>query len=187
VPGTNTAFGARAVESRDATQRKVYRSTEEASRRTMRGGPPPKGEWIMGKIATALMATAAVSIGLVGCGGDDTGSAEGTIDVTLSDFKMELGETSAPAGKVTFKVQNNGPSVHEFVVFNTDLAEDALPKNDDGDVAESDSFAPVDEIEDIEKGATPSLQVDLPAGSYVLICNVAGHYRQGMHASLTVT
>jgi uncharacterized cupredoxin-like copper-binding protein len=141
----------------------------------------------MGSIATALIATAAVSIGLVGCGGDDTSSAEGTIDVTLADFKMELGESSTPAGTVTFKVKNEGPSVHEFVVFNTDLAEDALPRNDDGDVAESDEFAPVDELEDIAKGSTPTLQVDLPAGSYVLICNVAGHYRQGMHAGFTVT
>jgi uncharacterized cupredoxin-like copper-binding protein len=54
-------------------------------------------------------------------------------------------------------------------------------------VAEGDDFAPVDEIEDIEKGATPKLTIDLDAGSYVLICNVAGHYRQGMRTSFTVT
>lgn len=45
----------------------------------------------------------------------------------LSDFEIELGATSAPAGEVTFKVQNTGPSVHEFVVFQTDLEPDALP------------------------------------------------------------
>jgi uncharacterized cupredoxin-like copper-binding protein len=111
----------------------------------------------------------------------------GTIDVTLSDFKIELSDTSSPAGEVTFEVHNKGPSVHEFVVFKTDLEPDALPTDDAGDVAESDEFAPVDEIEDIAKGASPTLTVDLAAGSYVLICNVPAHYRQGMRTSFTVS
>ncbi len=140
----------------------------------------------MGKIAMALMATAAVSIGLVGCG-DDNDNAAGTVDVTLSDFKIELSDTSASAGEVTFQVENKGPSVHEFVVFKTDLEPDALPTDDAGDVAESDEFAPVDEIEDIAKGAKPKLAVELAAGDYVLICNVPAHYRQGMLAAFTVT
>lgn len=142
----------------------------------------------MRKIAMALVVVAAVSIGLVGCGGDDDDEdAAGTVEVTLSDFKIELSDTSAPAGEVTFEVENKGPAVHEFVVFKTDLESDALPTDENGDVAEGDEFAPVDEIEDIEKGAQPKLTTDLEAGDYVLICNVAGHYRQGMHTSLTVT
>jgi uncharacterized cupredoxin-like copper-binding protein len=140
----------------------------------------------MHKIAVALV-TIAVMIGLAGCGDDDDGSSVGTIDVTLSDFKIELSDTSSPAGEVTFEVHNKGPSVHEFVVFKTDLEPDALPTDDAGDVAESDEFAPVDEIEDIAKGASPTLTVDLAAGSYVLICNVPAHYRQGMRTSFTVS
>ena len=141
----------------------------------------------------AVVTVAAVSIGVVGCGGDDNvtsssgGKAAGTVDVTLSDFKIELSATSAPAGKVTFEVQNKGPAVHEFVVFRTDLKPDALPTDATGDVAESDTFAPVDEIEDIAKDAHPKLTVDLAAGDYVLICNVAAHYRQGMRTSFKVT
>jgi uncharacterized cupredoxin-like copper-binding protein len=146
-----------------------------------------KAREIMHKIAMALMTAATVSIGLVGCGGDDDGNAAGTVGVALSDFKMELNDTSAPAGQVTFEVENKGPSVHEFVVFKTDLEPDALPTDDSGDVAEGDEFAPVDEIEDIAKDAKPTLTVDLAAGKYVLICNVPAHYRQGMHASFTVT
>jgi uncharacterized cupredoxin-like copper-binding protein len=142
--------------------------------------------------STCLSALAVVPVamlGLSGCGSDsDTGQDDaGTVEVTESDFSLELGKTSAPAGKVTFAVHNDGPSVHEFVVFKTDLAPDALPKDDNGDVAESDTFAPVDEIEDIAKGADPTLEVDLAAGKYVVICNLPGHYRQGMSASLTVT
>ena len=76
--------------------------------------------------------------GLAACG-DDSGSDDGGVDATLSDFEIELSASSAPAGEVTFNVQNDGPSTHEFVVFQTDLADDALPTDDNGDVAESDS------------------------------------------------
>lgn len=138
----------------------------------------------MRKIAV-LMALGTGLVGLVGCG-DDGEADEGAVDVTLTDFEIELDSDSAPAGKVTFKVGNKGPSVHEFVVFQTDLADGDLPVDDNGDVAESDEFAPVDEIEDIAVDANPKLAVDLDAGNYVLICNVAGHYRQGMHTAFTV-
>jgi hypothetical protein len=58
---------------------------------------------------------------------------------------------------------------HEFVVFQTDLPQDQLPTNEDGDVdEEGEGVALVDEIEDIEGGSSESLTVNLDAGSYVL-------------------
>lgn len=139
--------------------------------------------WLSGLAAVTL-----VALGLGACGDDDEGESEGaTVDVTLRDFEIDLGETSAPAGEVTFSVTNDGPSVHEFVVFQTDLAPEDLPTDDDGNVAESEDFDPVDEIEDIEDGAEPTLTVDLEPGSYVVICNIPGHYANGMHAAFTVT
>jgi len=131
----------------------------------------------------------ALSLGLVGlaaCGDTDSDSKEGVVDVTLEDFKITLSESSAPVGEVTFALDNKGPSAHEFVVFQTDLAPDDLPTGSTGDVAESEEFAPVDEVEDIEVGASPKLTVDLAAGKYVVICNIPAHYRQGMHAAFTV-
>ena len=84
--------------------------------------------------------------------------------------------------EVAARVQGHGG----IVVFQTDLAADDLPVDESGDVAESDEFAPVDEIEDIAVDATPELVVDLDAGRYVLICNVPAHYRQGMSTPFTV-
>ena len=51
---------------------------------------------------------------------------------------------------------------------------------------EGEGLELVDEIEDIEGGSSQSLTVNLDAGSYVLICNLPGHYAQGMHAGFTV-
>ncbi|MEX2293964.1 MAG: hypothetical protein WD691_09275 [Acidimicrobiales bacterium] len=126
-----------------------------------------------------------LALGLSGCSSDDEDA--GGVDATLRDFKIELSASSAPAGAVTFKVKNQGPSVHEFVVFKTDLGVDELPTDDNGDVVENEDFEPLDEIEDIAVDATPSLEMDLDAGSYVILCNVPAHYRQGMVTTFSVT
>ncbi|MGQ0670232.1 MAG: cupredoxin domain-containing protein, partial [Actinomycetota bacterium] len=121
---------------------------------------------------------------LAGCGGGGT-----DVGVTLRDFEIALDSTSAEAGEVTFQVANEGPSIHEFVVLKTDLAEDQLPADENGDVDEAGApgIEVVDEIEDIEADATPSLAVELEAGSYVIICNLPGHYGNGMYTSFTVS
>lgn len=118
------------------------------------------------------------------CGGDD----EGGVGATLADFSITLDSNSAPAGEVTFDVTNEAEQTHEFVVFQTDLAEDQLPTDENGDVDEAgEGVTLVDEIEDIESGSSQSLTVNLDAGSYVLICNLPGHYAQGMHTSFSAS
>ena len=70
----------------------------------------------------------------------------------------------------------------------TDLAADQLPTDDNGDVdEEGEGVTLVDEIEDIQGGSSESLTVNLDAGSYVLICNLPGHYQQGMHTSFSAS
>jgi uncharacterized cupredoxin-like copper-binding protein len=113
----------------------------------------------------------------------------GGIQTTLQDFSITMDPVSASAGEMTFEITNAGPSVHEFVVLSTDLASGALPTDDTGSVDEAGApgITLVDEVEDIAAEATPSLTVQLDPGSYVMICNLPGHYGQGMHASFTVS
>jgi uncharacterized cupredoxin-like copper-binding protein len=126
---------------------------------------------------------------LVGC----QASEATTIDVTLQEFAVIPAQDSAPAGSITFQVENKGPDdVHEFVVIQTDLAPDALPTDENGAVEEGgEGMEVIDEIEDIPVGETPSLTVDLEAGNYVLICNIwdeeeqESHYQMGMRTGFT--
>jgi len=139
-----------------------------------------EGERLMMKRLLVLAAAAVLVV--PACSSDDGG-----IDVTVSDFKVEPAETSAPAGELTFDITNDAEQTHEFVIFKTDLAPDALPVGDDGDVdEEGEGVEHIDEIEDITGGSTQSLTVSLDAGNYVFICNLPGHYEQGMHAAFTV-
>lgn len=113
----------------------------------------------------------------------------GPVTAALSEFKIELGATSAPAGPVTFTVTNKGTTVHEFVIFKTDLAIDKLPLSSDGTEVEEDGegLTAIDEVEDVAVGADASLPVTLAAGRYVMICNIPAHYTSGMRTEFTAS
>jgi uncharacterized cupredoxin-like copper-binding protein len=117
-----------------------------------------------------------------------------TVDVTLQEFAVGVDPASVSAGEVTFSVTNDGPDdVHEFVVIQTDLGPTELPTDENGAVEETgEGMEVIDEIEDMEVGASEDLTVDLDAGNYVLICNIwdedeqESHYQEGMRAAFTV-
>jgi uncharacterized cupredoxin-like copper-binding protein len=117
-------------------------------------------------------------------GANPPASGDG-IAVTLKDFAIAPAATTAPSGAVAFDITNDGPSVHEFEVLATDTAPASLPV-DSGVVQTQDSEI-VDEVENIVPGTSTGLRVDLAPGSYVIICNVPGHYEAGMHTGFTVT
>jgi uncharacterized cupredoxin-like copper-binding protein len=147
-----------------------------------------------GLLAAVALATAACTT----TGSSSEATASGTassgtrVAVTVQEFSLSADPASAPAGSVTFQVTNNGPDfVHEFVVVRTDLAPDALPTSDDGSFNEDgEGVEVVDEIDDVDVGATEELSLDLDAGAYVLLCNkVAGtvsHFAMGMRTAFTV-
>lgn len=108
----------------------------------------------------------------------------GGIEVVFDEFSITPATASAPAGSVTFTAQNEGAVAHELTVIQTNLAPDALPvaaaKVDEGAVEV------VGTTPDIDGGASEDLTVSLEAGTYVLVCQVPGHYGLGMRAGFTV-
>ena len=110
--------------------------------------------------------------------------AAATVDVGLEEFAVNPAQDTADAGTLTFRVSNDGAVNHRFLVIKTDLAPDALPT-----VASQVDEAQVDVVASIPEfsaGETKEVSVDLEASSYVLICNISGHYDLGMRAAFTV-
>ncbi len=134
-----------------------------------------------------LLALAVVALAVPACGGGGGGGGGGGIAVKLAEWSVTVDPASAPAGTVTFNVENGGANVHELVVFKTELAEDALPVVGDAVDETAPDLTLVDEVEDIAPGGTATLTVDLEPGNYVLICNISGHYSRGMHAAFAVS
>ena len=113
----------------------------------------------------------------------DTGA---TINATVKDFAIAIDPTEIAGGEVTFSISNEGPGAHEFVVIETDDAPGDLPV-EDGEVTE-DGLNVIGEAEDIAPSTSADpLTLTLPAGDYVIICNLPGHYQQGMNVGLKVT
>lgn len=128
----------------------------------------------------AVAAVAAVAMLGAACsssGGDVTG--------TVHDYGIELDATSVSAGSVTFSITNEGPSEHEFLVVRSDAAPDSFTPTAEGIVDEA-LLDVVDEIPEWAAGETQELTLDLAAGSYIIMCNIEGHYQAGMHIGFTV-
>lgn len=100
-----------------------------------------------------------------------------------SEFKLTATPTSASAGKVTFAVANEGNVVHEMVVVPAPNGAAGL-KQPDGTGSETGSKG---EVADLAPGKTARLTISLPAGKYVLLCNLPGHFASGMYADFTVS
>lgn len=142
--------------------------------------------WLIALLGLSIVAAAC---GGGGGGGNDSGGAVKTVQVTLSDFRLELSSVTVPAGTITFDSSNDGPSTHEIEVLSVPAGVDAndLPVSANVADTQSEGLKTVDEVENIAASTSASLTVDLSAGAYVLICNLPGHYEQGMSATFTVT
>ena len=92
-----------------------------------------------------------LAIAATSCGGSGSGSdATGDVAVTMKDFSLAATPATFAPGDITFAIENDGPSVHEFVIIRTDDAPDALPV--ENGVIPEDQIDLVDEAEDIAPG-----------------------------------
>lgn len=136
------------------------------------------------RVRAAVLA-GTIAVAATSCGGSGSGgAAAGDVVVTMKDYSLDATPGTFGAGRITFGIQNDGPSAHEFVIIRSDDEPATLPV-ENGLIPE-DQVSLVDEAEDIPPGTATSLTVTLDPGSYVLVCNLPSHYTAGMHAAFTV-
>ena len=127
----------------------------------------------------------AFALVLGACGGTPQADvSDAGLVVELRDFTVKPSVDTLKAGKVKIGIRNLSGMVHELVVLKTTLAHDKLTI--DGSSATAKDDGKVGALLNIGAGRVAALTVDLTPGSYVLICNVAGHYQLGMRAALKV-
>jgi len=134
----------------------------------------------------SVVASVAMALALLGGCSPSDGNEPGTATaprVTLRDFDITMEPVALTAGDVTLSATNEGPSVHEFEVLRGEGGDD-LPVS--SGVADTAGLDLVDELEDVAPGTSGTLSLTLEPGTYALICNLPGHYEQGMHVSFTV-
>ena len=137
---------------------------------------------------------------IVACGGsgvtpdgadahdDGAHPTEMVVHTTLNEWSIidHDGEVAfaVPAGEVTFEAHNEGDTVHELVLIRTELDASDLPVK--GIVDEEAAGTVLGRTSQFGGGEMELLSYHLEPGAYALICNIPGHYQQGMYAQLVV-
>jgi plastocyanin len=117
-------------------------------------------------LALALTAVAL----LAGCGGGSSPSQPaGSIKVTMTEFKFDPADLTAPSGKVVFFLVNSGTTQHDLAIRDS-----------------SNNRMAVSEL--VSAGDSVVFTVDnIAAGKYTIYCTQPGHESSGMKGSLTVS
>jgi uncharacterized cupredoxin-like copper-binding protein len=95
-----------------------------------------------------------------------TRAAAESVDVSETEFKIALPESTLAAGSYSFEVANDGKIEHDLVVKGNGVDE------------KTPTIAP---------GKSATLNVDLKPGTYDVYCSIPGHKQAGMDVKLTVT
>lgn len=109
-------------------------------------------------LASALAAVACGSPAAAPAGGASGGPG----NVVVKEWAIEPKSIPAAPGKVTFTVKNTGNIEHNFDITG------------------------IGKIDSILAGETKTLTVDLKAGTYDVVCSLAGHKEAGMVGKLVV-
>ncbi len=122
----------------------------------------------MRALAVGLAAVALLA-GCGGGGGSSSGAPSGAIQVTMTEFKFDPSNISAPHGKLIFWLINSGTTQHDL----------AIRDSSKNRIATSEL---------VSAGDTKEFDVsDIAAGTYTIFCSQQGHEASGMKGTLTVT
>jgi uncharacterized cupredoxin-like copper-binding protein len=117
-----------------------------------------------------------------------TDEGMGMMHASMADSTMgvKLSKKSVKAGEVTFKVTNSAKgTVHEMLVVPVP-ADGTLPYDEKEAKFDENKAGSLGEVEELEPGKSGNLTLNLKPGKYVLSCNVANHYANGMWTMLIV-
>lgn len=148
-------------------------------------------------ILVFVVALAGVSLALAFANStNDTSIAGNVVEVTVKEWSVTAPQ-SAHSGDVTFVVTNKGTMPHELLVVRSDALPGQIPLTDSGDppVPVSSGADKISEDGSVgETGGDPLVPgetrtftvTNLEPGSYQLLCNIAGHYKNGMWSAFLV-
>lgn len=106
--------------------------------------------------------------------------------MTLDEYSIKPGRTSSKAGDVTFTAHNIGSVAHQLLVLKTERRPDKLPVRKGVVLVDAKGIELAGELEIVAEGDSETLSLTMLPGNYVLICNIASHYTNGMHSPFHV-
>ena len=132
--------------------------------------------WDKGDSSMAMLGTAApMGMGMMG-------------DMTMAMLGITLDMTEVPAGEITFEATNDSKTmIHEMVLAPITDLNTPMPYDTENEKVDEDAAGHLGEVAELEPGASGALTLTLVPGTYILYCNIPGHYTLGMWTTITVT
>ena len=126
---------------------------------------------------------------------DGLGTAEpialgmpGAANMATATMGIKLDMTEIPAGEITFKATNDSTGmIHEMVLAPVADLNTPLPYDTANEKVDEDAAGHLGEVAELDPGASGALTLTLEPGTYILYCNIPGHYVLGMWTTFTVT
>jgi len=102
-------------------------------------------------------------------------------------MKIEMDKTELPAGAAVFKVSNDAMTeTHEMVLVHLKSADQKIAVLAGKHRIDESKLKSMGEVSHLKPGASGELKVTLTPGSYMLLCNIKGHFEAGMYTKFTV-
>ena len=146
---------------------------------------------LFGLAAPALAAGTTINVSLADAGAEaEMGTDMGMTmqgDMKMAVMHVIADKTEVPAGEVTFAVTNTSKDVvHEMLVVKVADTTKPLPYVDGDSRVDEDAAGHLGEVSELDPGASGALTLTLDPGTYMLFCNIPGHYMAGMWTLVTV-
>ena len=111
---------------------------------------------------------------------------DSSTDPSIAHMRLVVDKDALKPGRVTIQAENQSKTlVHEVIVVRDSGAKELPFDAKQNRVIES-RIRHLGEIANLRPGKTGKLTLNLKAGTYLLICNQPGHYKEGMTAKVTV-
>jgi uncharacterized cupredoxin-like copper-binding protein len=111
---------------------------------------------------------------------------DSSTDPSIAHMHLAVDPIALKPGRVTIQAENQSKSlVHEVIVVRDPGAKE-LPFDAKQNRVIEARVRSLGEISELAPGKTGKLTLNLKAGTYLLICNQPGHYKDGMTAKVTV-
>jgi uncharacterized cupredoxin-like copper-binding protein len=92
-----------------------------------------------------------------------------------------------PAGEISFVATNKSADfVHEMILLKVTDPAKPLPYVAADTKVDEDAAGHLGEVAELDPGKSGTLTIKLDPGTYMLLCNVAGHYMAGMWTTVVV-
>jgi uncharacterized cupredoxin-like copper-binding protein len=143
------------------------------------------GMGTVGMMSPGMMRGTSAAPGAMGPG--EMGNAMTGMMGMMGVMSIRLDHNPVKAGDITFDVTNwSRSTVHEMVVVKVDSESSQLPFDYSQSKVREDQIKILGDTAELQPNESKSVSVHLEPGTYMLFCNVPGHYAWGMATTLNV-